>query len=241
VSLVADVQKASPGSLLRLFEIDFTTTGLPDPPTAMHLYSGLKENYGNLFFGGDEYTPFPVQISGLKKSSDGPLPRPVFSISNATGFMSQQLMTYNDFLGAKVLMYRTFAKYLDGEPQADPTAKTTEVYFVEQKKHETTQVVQLVLASAIDIMGATLPSRNMLANTCLWNYKSDECSWPGTDSGLYFDASDDPVVDQADDTCGKRLRSCKRRFCQYNDGSGDLDAPNARLPYGGFPVLGRIG
>ena len=239
MSLLADVQAYSPGTLMSLFEIDFTTTGLPNPPDAMYLYPGVKENYGDVVFGGETYTPWPFERTDIKKTSDGPMPRPTMSISNATGFMSQQLLAYNDFIGAKVRMFRTFAKYLDGEPAADPSARTTEVYFVEQKKTETSTAVQMVLVSAIDIMDATLPARNMLTNTCVWLYKGDECSWPGTNAALYFDAADNKVTDAADDVCGKRLDSCKRRFCGYIEASDTYARPNDRLPYGGFPALGR--
>ena len=236
MSLLADVQGYSPGSLINLFEIDFTTMGIPNPPVSMYLYPGLKENYGDVVFDGNTYAPWPFEISDLKKSSEGPLPRPIMSISNVTGFISQQLLTYNDYIGAKVKMYTTFAKYLDGEPGADPTARTTEIFFVEQKKTENPSVVQLVLVSAIDIMDASLPSRNMLTNTCLWLYRGSECGWNISTSGRLFDANDNPVVDLADDVCGKRLESCKKRFCKYLN--GDYVKPNESLPYGAFPALG---
>ena len=53
MSLLADVQGYSPGSLINLFEIDFTTMGIPNPPVSMYLYPGLKENYGNVVFDGN--------------------------------------------------------------------------------------------------------------------------------------------------------------------------------------------
>jgi lambda family phage minor tail protein L len=235
--LAEDVQAPAPGALLTLYEIDFSTTGLSPYPVNMYLYSGVAANYGNIAFGGDTYLPFPLETTGFKESADGPLPRPVMTISNIGGVMSAQMVIYNDFIGAKVNIYRTFAKYLDGEPAGDPAARMTEIYFVEQKKAETQNTVELQLVSAIDVMDAQLPSRNMLTNTCLWRYKSDECSWPGTDSGLYFNANDVSVVDQADDTCSKRLEGCKKRFCDWN--GSNFRSPNAKLPMGAFPALGR--
>jgi len=239
MGLLADVQGYTPGALLSLYTIDFTTTGLPAPPATMFLYSGVDANYGSVVFNGDTYAPFPLTVSGLKQTVDGPLPRPIVTISNVSGFMSKQMLLYNDFIGAKVTRNQTFAKYLDGEPQADPTAKTTEIYFIEQKKTETPDFIELVLVTAVDAMDAKLPSRVMLTNTCIWAYKGTECSWPGTDASLYFDADDNPVVQQADDVCGKRLTSCKRRFCSFN--GVDFDTPNAKLLFGGFPALGRSG
>ena len=237
MGLLADVQTVTPGARLNLYIIDFTTTGLVNPPVNMYLYSGVAENYGNLVFNGNAYTPFPMTIAGLKQAADGPLPRPVITVSNVGGFMSKQMLLYNDFIGAKVTRYQTFAKYLDGEPEADPNARNTEIYFIEQKKGETSAIIELVMVTAVDAMDSKLPARIMLTNTCMWRYKSEQCSWPGTDSALYFDANDQPVVNQGDDTCGKRLTSCKYRFGGF-DGVNFVD-PNAKLTFGAFPALGR--
>jgi len=239
VTISSDIQKYEPGQLLDLYMVDFTTTNLTNPPSNMYLYPGIKENYGDLIFDGNTYVPFPMEITGFKKSSEGPLPRPSMRISNVTGFISQQLLAYNDFIGAKVSRYRTFAKYLDGQPAEDPSARKVEIYFVEQKKNETKAAVELLLVSPVDIMDVKLPSRAMYVNTCMWQYKGGDCGWPGTDSGLYFDTNDLPVVSQQDDVCGKRLTSCKKRFCSFN--GTDFDDPNAKLPYGAFPSLGRTG
>ena len=237
MGLLADVQGYTPGALLDLFIIDFTTTGLAVPPANMYLYPGVDSNYGDIVFNGNTYTPFPMKMSGLKQSADGPLPRPVATISNVGGFMSSQLLLYNDFIGAKVTRYQTFARYLDGEPEADPNARKTEIYFIEQKKTENPLIVELVLVTAVDAMDAKLPARIMLTNTCIWQYKGAECSWAGTDPSYYFDINDTPVVAQGDDVCGKRLTSCKRRFNKW-DGS-EYTTPRKRLLFSGFPALGR--
>lgn len=239
MTIASDIQKYEPGQLLDLYLIDFATTNLNNPPATMYLYPGIKQNFGTLTFGGNDYTPFPMEITGFKKTSDGPLPRPSMRISNVGGFISQQLLLYNDFIGAKVSRYRTFARYLDGQPAADSGAKKVEIYFVEQKKTETKSVVELLLVTAIDIMDAKLPSRIMYVNTCMWEYKGADCGWPGTNSALYFNSNDTSVVSQNDDVCGKRLTSCKKRFCSF-DGTKFLN-PNERLPYGAFPALGRTG
>ena len=88
-------------------------------------------------------------------------------------------------------------------------------------------------------MDQRLPSRVMFNNTCMWEYKGDDCTWPGTNAALYFDAVDNKVTDAADDVCGKRLESCKRRFCTYRVADDSYRTPNNSLPYGAFPALGR--
>ena len=167
-------------------------------------------------------------MSGLLKSGDGPLPRPTFTVGNADGFISNQMRLYNDFIGARVYRYRTFGKYLDNGSTPDSTAKITDIYYVNQKKSEDSLVVAFELASAIDIMDQKLPNRPMIADTCMWGYKSSECSWPGTNPNRYYDVDDEPVVSQGDDVCGKRLNSCKLRF-----------GTSVSLPFGAFPALGR--
>jgi lambda family phage minor tail protein L len=239
MSISSDIQEYAPGQLIDLFVVDFSTTSLAAPPTNMYLYPGIKHNYGTLTFGGNDYIPFPMEITGFKKSSEGTLPRPVMRISNVTGFISQQMLAYNDFIGAKVSRYRTFAKYLDGEPAADFSAKRVEIYFIEQKKTETKAVVELLLVSPVDIMGVRLPSRVMYANTCSWEYRGAECGWTASDPNLYFTSNDTNTALLSEDSCGKRLESCKKRFCSYN--GTKFDNPNASLPYGAFPALGRTG
>lgn len=38
MAILADVQSYTPGAILNLFSIDFSTTGLPSPPVPMYLY-----------------------------------------------------------------------------------------------------------------------------------------------------------------------------------------------------------
>jgi lambda family phage minor tail protein L len=238
MSLLADIQEYQPGQKLDLYLVDFTTTKLESPPATLHMYPGIKQNYGTLTFGGQDYTPWPLEITGFKKASDGPMPRPSMKISNVTGFISSQLLLYNDFLGAKVSRYRTFAKYLDGQPLADSGAKMVEIYFIEQKKKESKAIVELELVTAIDIMDQDLPSRVMFNNTCMWEYRGTDCGWDVTDTTRLFDSNDGPVNTLDEDVCGKRLTSCKNRFCNPN-AQGYFATPNISLPYGAFPALGR--
>jgi len=119
-------------------------------------------------------------------------------------------------------------KYLDDGSTPDPTAYAEDIYFINKKKAETDDLMVFELISAIDLQGKKLPGRIMTANVCTWQYKSAECSWPGTDPSKWFDSNGDPVLAAVSDQCGKRLSDCKLRF-----GSA------AELPYGAFPALGR--
>lgn len=226
MSLESDAQVPAPGTLVDLYEMDLTYAGFSVP--IVRFYAGVDANYGNIVFNSNTYTALPLQATGFKSSSDGPMPRPNLSISNVDGYITSQMKLYNDFIGAKVTRLRTFAKYLDNGSSPDPTAVKTEIYFVEQKKSENNQMVVFELASPIDIMDKQLPGRFMIANTCAWRYKGVECGWPGTDSGKWYDNSDNQVFQQSQDVCSKSLDGCKLRW--------GVTVP---LPYGGFPALGR--
>ena len=221
MTLATDIQSLSPGAVIDLFQIDLSQLG----GGVFKFYPGVDENYGDVVFGGETYTPFPVKVSGLGKGGQGPLPRPTLLVSNVSGFMSSMLPLYGDMVGARVTRYRTLGKYLATGSTPDFNAKTTEIYFIDRKKVETAEVIEFELASAIDVMNKKIPGRQMIANTCVWQYRSDECSWTGTD---YYDRDDNPVANQADDTCGKRLSSCQARF-----------GTDVGLPFGGFPALGK--
>ena len=90
------------------------------------------------------------------------------------------------------------------------------------------------LASVFDLAGVRAPKRSCL-NMCQWVYKSAECGYrPGQDPGKtvngvtfkFFNINNEPIVNEVDDICGKKLNSCRCRF-------GERD-----LPFGGFPSIG---
>ena len=110
-------------------------------------------------------------------------------------------------------------------PAADPNAKfPDERWYVDRKANESRDSVTFELASKFDLAGQKLPKRQVVANICQWKYRSDECSYTGTD---YYDARDREVSAAADDVCGKRISSCKARF-----------GKTAQLPFGSFPGAG---
>ena len=153
-------------------------------------------------------------------------------MANVTGIISVLARTYQDLVGCKLTRRRTMAKYLDAvnfpggvNPSADPTAALPDdVYFIDRKASENKVLVEFELAAAFDVAGVQIPRRYVVQNVCPWAYRSGECGYAGT---AYFSAADLPVGSLADDSCGKRLSSCKARFGAY-----------AELPFGGFPSAG---
>ena len=94
---------------------------------------------------------------------------------------------------ARVTVHRTYAHYLDaenfpdGNPGADPTADSIEVWYIDSKSAENDTTVQFKLSSPVDVTGQRLPARQMLSR-CAWclqgQYRGSDCGYTGTN---YFD------------------------------------------------------
>ena len=99
---------------------------------------------------------------------------------------------------------------------------------MDRKQNEDRTSVTFELASEFDKPGEKIPKRQVIANVCQWAYRSSECGYTGSD---YFDVNDNALTGAddilANDKCGKRLSSCKKRFS--ND-----------LPFGSYPGSGTI-
>ena len=116
----------------------------------------------------------PIQAEGFA-FTNGQLPRPTLTISNALGTITAILLNVNkvttgiDLTGATVKRIRTLARYLDasnfsggtnplGTP--DPTAEfPQEIYTIDRKSAENRDVVQFELAAVFDLAGIRAPKR----------------------------------------------------------------------------------
>jgi len=99
-----------------------------------------------------------------------------------------------------------------------------DIFYIDRKKTENRVMIEFELSTAFDVHGTKLPRRPMISNTCTWKYKSGQgCTWVD-DSTKRYNIDDIVVVNETDDHCGKRVKSCELRFGESNE-----------LPYGGFP------
>lgn len=216
------LQQLDAGAIIELFEVDATSiSGVPTDVFRFH--AGTNNISQPVVWQGLSYTPMPVEASGFDLTPRGTLPRPVFKVANLSGSISALMISFEDLVGAKVTRKRTFARYLDGQPGADPTQYLPDdIYFVERKVSETHVAVELELASALDLEGVELPSRPILVDVCAWQYRSAECSYTGSN---YFNVNDDPVSLFGQDVCSHKVTGCKKRF-----------GARGVLPFGGFPA-----
>lgn len=226
MTLKADIQGITPGTLIELYVVDLNPMG---QSAVFRFYPGLDENYGTIMFQGYAFAPWPVKAAGFSKSTTGTFPRPTLTMANVTGYFSGLVRVYEDLVGARVQRMRTMGKYLDNGELPDPTAVAADTYIINRRESETRESIVFQLVSSIDVANKKLPGRVMIANTCTWAYKSAECGWAGTNPSLWFDRNGNAVAQQSSDVCGKRLSDCKLRF-----------GASAELPYGGFPGMGRV-
>ncbi|PZY78751.1 phage minor tail protein L [Escherichia coli] len=116
---------------------------------------------------------------------------------------------------------RVYARFLDavnfvaGNPEADPEQELSDRWVVEQMSELTAMTASFVLATPTETDGALFPGRIMLANTCMWTYRSDECGYTG---GAVADEFDKPTTDIRKDRCSKCMRGCEMRGMVANFG-----------------------
>ena len=232
-SIYADLSALAPDAIIELFELHYDNT-LHGSTDILRWHAGSNADVtGNITWNSNDYARLPVQAEGFEYTNGGTLPRPTLSVANLDGAVTALLLGVNlttpgnDLTGAKVKRIRTLKKFLDGESAADPYATfPVEEWFIDRKATESRDVVSFELASKFDLSNKQLPNRQVVANICQWQYRSSECSYTGSN---YFDVNNNSVGSLAQDACGKRLSSCKKRFGE-----------NGELPFGSFPGAGLL-
>lgn len=226
MTIYADVQKLEPGARVELFELDATEIG--GDLLRFHGYMQV----GPIFWQGAEYSPWPIQATGMDKVGEGQQPNPIFSVGDVGGTVSAMCVYLDDLLDARLVRHVTFARYLDaanfpeGNPEADPNEEfPPDIWYVEQKQKDDGTTIEFLLSSPLALEDEQIPRRQIIANVCQWlrfgGYRGPYCGYTGT---ALFDRNDNPVTDPALDRCGGRLSSCKARFGEYEP-----------LSFGGFP------
>ncbi|SPX37858.1 minor tail protein L [Escherichia coli] len=139
--------------------------------------------------------------------------RPSLTVSNLFGLVTGMAEDLQSLVGATVVRRRVYARFLDavnfvaGNPEADPEQELSDRWVVEQMSQLTAMTASFVLATPTETDGALFPGRIMLANTCMWDYRGDEC---GYTAGLWR-MSSKPTTDIRKDRCSKCMRGCELR------------------------------
>lgn len=249
MSLNSDYQKLEPGNAVRLFSVDGTAFGTGEvlrfhsnnvPHTEAEIVAAggdeSKLPAKSIWWQGEEYKAWPCQIEGIEASTSGSSAQPKLSVANLDGSITALCLAYDDLLQAKVTIHDTLAQYLDarnfpgGNPMADATQEKLQVWYIDAKTSETSEVVEFALSSPMDLQGLMIPTRQ-LHSLCTWcirnKYRTgDGCDYAGT---RYFDKNNNPVDDPSRDECNGTLTACKLRFGENNE-----------LSFGGFPGTSLI-
>lgn len=233
-----DIQAIASNALIELYMLDVSAlTGVAQ--NYMYFHAGTNQLSTEIIWQGNTYIALPIEAEGFSAGSTGSLPRPKIRLANTDGAFSATLAQFGDLIGAKIIRQRTFVKYLDAvnftngvNATADPNQHyPDDIWFIDQKVSETRYVIEWELASAFDLIGVMLPSRQVHQNSCPWKYAGAECGYnPNAVGANLFNAVDVQVYTLATDVCGKRLTSCEARF-----------GTTATLPYGGFPGAMQYG
>lgn len=228
-----EIQKLDPSAPISLFTLDATSIGGP----VLHFSMQSQANGNDIVFGGIAFTPLDIRFDGLETTGVGALPQPSMKLANTDGVVQAIVNTYGDLNGCLVQRVRTYARFLDGQPSADPTAFFgPDIFAVEQKTAETPTDVIWTLSAAIDQQGKMIPGRVIVRDTCMWRYRvwnpntatfdyaKAQCPYTGAQA---YDINDLPTTPDKDYP-SRRLSCCKARFGDSNP-----------LPFGGFPGVAR--
>lgn len=154
----------------------------------------------SITFDGQVYEAAPVEVKGLKQSSNGP-PRPTLSMAKALAVNLGLLVDPDLLLGAVATRVKTFAQHLPTGSDPDPTATfpTVVVYF-EQLESVTDSGVTYLLSDPSALPSALFPRQNINANLCSACYRGGTCQYAGVpltdkDGNLFTGTTDEGTWD----------------------------------------------
>lgn len=228
---MADSQLVTTG-LLTLYQLDTTRLGGP-----IFYFCSAEDFEHDITWGGQLYSPLPMEAQGFELTTRGAFPQPNVTISNLYGAGNLLLDEYNGLVGADLVRILTLRRFLDDGDTPDPLAFITrDKFVVAQKTSHTAVAIAFKLATRMDVEGTQLPRRQLLRDVCshtyrFWNsttgafdYSLASCPYTGDPSFDVTDAPTDPQHDQ----CSRTYNGCTRRF------------GNGVLPARFFPGVGKV-
>jgi lambda family phage minor tail protein L len=233
--LRSELHKLDPDTRVDLYELDASNVGV----SSIYRFTTTKTDEP-LTWSGASFPYFPAEVSGYELTAQGSLPEPTISVPVVLSPFAGLVVSAGDLLGATLIRYRTFARFLDDGATPDATAvMPADVYTIEQKTSHTKTYITFKLAAALDKQGWVIPRRQSIKNICTHTYRKWDvtlqrfdytgvtCPYTGTSK---YTLGDEATTLAIQDACGKRITSCKLRF-----------GATAELPTRAFPGLTRVG
>ncbi len=210
-ALMKEAVQLSPSAVISMFEIDLsdilednqfifskTTENEHERILRFHNSQPYLSQRKSIIWRGDQYYPAPFKMGGFESTMQGTLPKPKMGLAvndssvNALAILKSKIRVLDDFVGAKVTRYKTFAKFLDFEnfaggeaPQGfAPDTKAEfprEIYYIERKSTENKYVIEFELASKLDVEGVRIPRRIIMSERCPWSYRGEGCCYEYAD------------------------------------------------------------
>jgi lambda family phage minor tail protein L len=219
------------GGLITLWQLDTTMFD----GGQWYYFTSATDFDHEIYWGGQHYSPIPMDATGFEWNTKGTLPQPTLSFDNIGGAGNLLLDSYGDLIGATVIRIQTLRRFLDDGITPDPYAIITrESFVVAQKMSHTALTIVFKLAARWDVEGTQLPRRQILRDICShtyrrWNgsafdYSKASCPYTG---GGCWDSANAPTG-PANDQCSRTLTGCSLRF------GGSV------LPARFFPGVGRV-
>jgi len=220
---VVQLQELSSG-LVDLFEI--TVNPHSASPATVYLYRGLSASVVSVWFATktgsakNEYFAFPIEMTDVDITSDGPAARPTLVVANVISaakvlagnaetvgvdektleniFADLGITSNEDLLGAKVIRRRTLEEHLltSSSTPTIPVEFPSYVYYVDRLAAESKISVTFELSSPFDLEGVKIPHREIIGRYCSWKYQGMEesseggCSWPLNSNNRFYRTDD---------------------------------------------------
>lgn len=154
MTIINDTHQNTLPSFVELFTLDCTPLG----GTLFH-FTPSKPGTGNFIeFNGVQYSYIPIEFSGAEYTANGQQPRPTLKVSNVSKVLLSAVISLGDLVGAKLTRTRTFEKYLDDQPTADPTQHLpVETFFIGVKRLQNKAVIEFDLVTALERAQIKIP------------------------------------------------------------------------------------
>ncbi|HIH3467860.1 TPA: phage minor tail protein L [Escherichia coli] len=202
--------RAEQSASVVLWEIDLTEVG-----GERYFFCNEQNEKGEpVTWQGRQYQAYPIQGSGFELNGKGTSTRPTLTVSNLYGMVTGMAEDLQSLVGGTVVRRKVYARFLDavnfvnGNSYADPEQEVISRWRIEQCSELSAVSASFVLSTPTETDGAVFPGRIMLANTCTWTYRGDECGYSGP---AVADEYDQPTSDITKDKCSKCLSGCKFR------------------------------
>ncbi len=221
--IASDVQNLAVGNIIDLYEIDLESIG---EDGTLRFTQSIDNDYTPILFGGYEFVPIHMKTEGWSMTSADTLPRPKIMISNVLLTFASYINDFKSLIGAKFTRRRTLEKYLDGKPEANPTAEfAPDIYRIRTMPQKTKAVAEFELTPYMDFEGQKVPKRQILRDFCRQTYRNwivdpgvfdyTNATCPYTNDYCY-DRLGAYTTDETKDDCGKSLSDCEMRYAGNN-------------------------